>query len=298
MLGLVARITSRTPPSAARCTSWAMVRSSGPMPSRGERRPPRTWYCPRNSPARSIAPTSDASSTTQMTPASRRGSRQMAHGSSSVRLKQREQLCTRLESVVRACARRRLCSGFCFSRWYVRRSAVLRPMPGSFASSAASSSIALTLERQLERQVEAPGQLAHLPLRELGRLLLRLGHGHEDQVLEHLHVLRIHDAGVDLDRPHLPLAVGRDRDHPAAGVRGHGLLLQLVLDLLQAALHLLRLLHDLHEVGHGSPAGCRKANPALRLIPPGRGRARRSRRSAWDPYGAASRCGRSSPTRR
>src|SRR3990170_1813946 len=66
-------MTSRTPPAPTRSTRGAMVRSSGPMPSMGASRPPSTWYMPRYSPERSMAPMSDASSTTQMSVASRRG---------------------------------------------------------------------------------------------------------------------------------------------------------------------------------------------------------------------------------
>ena len=65
------------PPAPPAARAGGMVRSSGVMPSSGESRPPSTWYCPRNSPARSIAPMSAASSTTQMSAGSRRGSRQI-----------------------------------------------------------------------------------------------------------------------------------------------------------------------------------------------------------------------------
>src|SRR5947207_14279537 len=96
-----------------------------------------------------------------MTPVSLRASRQMEHKSSSVRLKHCGHGRTFSASVVSAVARRFDCSGVCLSRWYVRRSAVLRPMPGSFDSSEARSSMAPTLEGQLEWEVESAGQLAH-----------------------------------------------------------------------------------------------------------------------------------------
>ena len=42
--------------------------------------------------------------------------------------------------------------------------------------------------RKLEGEVQASGQLPHLVLRQLGRLLLRVVHGDHNHVLEHLDV--------------------------------------------------------------------------------------------------------------
>jgi len=106
------------------------------------------------------------------------------------------------------------------------------------------------LEGQFEWQVHTPRQLAHLFLREIGGLLLRLDHRDKDEVLEHLDVRRIHDGGVDLDLADLPFAIGLDRHHSAAGRRVDSSGFELILDLLQPTLHLLRLLQDLHDVGH------------------------------------------------
>src|SRR5688572_21269542 len=180
-----------------------------------------------------------------------------------------------------AVARRWLCSVGCRSRWYVRRSAVFRPIPGRRASSVARSSIADTIgnrerddgseeaqsrrlspvpfsdfaassasERQLERQVHATGKLAHFLLGQVSRLLLRLDDRNEDEILEHLDVGSVHDRRVDLDLPDLALSVGLDRDHSASRGGVHRPRFEIVLNLLQPTLHLLRLLQDLHDVSH------------------------------------------------
>src|SRR6185312_2852350 len=197
-----------------------------------------------------MAPMSDASSTTQRMAWSRRGSVQSEQGSCSVRLLHTEQRRTRATSASSAPARRRLCSGFCLSKWYVRRRAVLRPMPGSLDSSAARSSITDISERQLERQRQASGQTLHFFLGQLRCLLLRLRDSREHEVLEHLDVARVDDGRVDLHRTHLSLTVGGDGDHPAAARRADRLVLELLLELLETALHLLRLSQHVHEIGH------------------------------------------------
>src|SRR5688500_11879421 len=185
-----------------------------------------------------------------MTPASRRASRQIAHSSSSVRLKQRGHGLTFSASVVRAVASRWLCSGDCLSRWYVNRSAVLRPIPGSLDSSPARSSIAPTLERQLEGEVQASGQAPHFSLGEVGGLLLRFVYRDEYEVFEHLDVLGIRHARIDLHPRNGPLSVRVDGYHPSARGRGNGLLLQLGLHLLHPRLHLLGLFENLAEISH------------------------------------------------
>src|SRR5688500_15636979 len=116
MLGFVAIITSRTTPADTLVSSCGMVRSSGPLPSSGDKRPPRTWYTPRNSPDRSIAQISEGSSTAQMTHVSLRASRQMEHKSSSVRLKHWEHGRTLSAKVESKEVRRLDCSGDCFKR--------------------------------------------------------------------------------------------------------------------------------------------------------------------------------------
>ena len=85
--------------------------------------------------------------------------------------------------------------------------------------------------------------------------MLRVRDRYDDEVLEHLDVGRIHDARLQLDL--LDLAGARDLrcHHAAAGRTNHGLLRELVLNFLKSTLHLLRLLQDLHEVGHFLVAG-------------------------------------------
>ena len=118
------------------------------------------------------------------------------------------------------------------------------PVPGSrFPLSPPS-------ERQLEGQVHPASQLAHLFLREVGGLLLGLDDGDENEILEHLDIGGIHDGRIDLDLADLAFAVGLDRDHTATGRGVYRSRLELILDLLETTLHLLRLLQDLHDVGH------------------------------------------------
>src|SRR3972149_2243140 len=77
---------------------------------------------------------------------------------------------------------------------------------------------------------------------------LRVAHGDCDEVLKHLHIRRADDARVDPDLPDGPLPVCFNGDHSAPRGSDHGGALELVLNLLQPALHLLRLLHDLEHV--------------------------------------------------
>src|SRR5688572_10938177 len=93
-------------------------------------------------------------------------------------------------------------------------------------------------------------QTAHQAAHRLTELLVHLAagvvDGGHDQILQHLHVVLGDDLGIDLDRLQLLGAVHGDGDHAAAG---RGLDAQLGHLLLQALLHLLRLLHhglDVH----------------------------------------------------
>ena len=74
-------MTSCTPPSSfSRSSSLGMFSDSGPTPAIGLIAPPSTWYRPRNVCVRSMLMTSLTSSTTQITPRSRRGSAQIGQG--------------------------------------------------------------------------------------------------------------------------------------------------------------------------------------------------------------------------
>ena len=149
--------------------------------ARGARRARGTT--PRNSPARSMAPMSDASSTTQMIAARRDAGRgRSTQSSSSVRLKHRRTDARAHESVDERLGSRRLCSGGC-SQQVVRETQ--RRLSGRCRSCDSSRRrvrrcrqvvrSAAGSERELERQVHAAGHLAHLALlHRRGRLLLRV----------------------------------------------------------------------------------------------------------------------------
>src|SRR5690348_5998404 len=129
------------------------------------------------------------------------------------------------------------------------------------------------LEREIEPRQPA-GQLAHLGLRLLLRLLLGVGERDDDEVLEHLRIRGIDDRGIDLHPLNLAGATDVDVHHASTGSAGDGELLEILLDLLKLALHLLRLLQDLHEVAHrsagegftklGDENGCEKSESRQR----------------------------------
>src|SRR5437660_12198108 len=123
-------------------------------------------------------------------------------------------------------------------------------MPGSLESSAARSSIAPTLKREFEREIQPAGELPHLSLGEVSCFFLSLVDGDENEILQHLDILRIRHARIDLDPRDRALPVSVHSNHASAGRRGDGLLLEFLLDLLHARLHLLRLLQDLAEISH------------------------------------------------
>src|SRR5260221_5482169 len=139
---------------------------------------------------------SEASSTTHTTAGSRRWSAQIPQGSCSVRLPHTEQGVTRSETAWIARARRSIAAAGCFSRWYVSRVAVLRPMPGSLASSAVSSSMTdnRVSDRKLEWQREASRSLAELFLIHLARPPLRVAHRGQHEVLQHFGIGARQDA--------------------------------------------------------------------------------------------------------
>src|SRR5690554_4177775 len=104
--------------------------------------------------------------------------------------------------------------------------------------------------RELERQGEAASELLHLLLIEALRPLLRLRDRGEDEVLEHLHVLRIDDGRIDPDLTNTAPTIGGDRNHPATARSGDGLVAQLGLELAQTGLYLLAHLQNLLKVRH------------------------------------------------
>ena len=79
----------------------------------------------------------------------------------------------------------------------------------------------------------------------LVRLALRIVDGRQNQVLQHLHVVFRHGFGIDLQRLDLLGAIHHHGHHAAARGRLDAQFGHL---LLQALLHLLRLLHHLLNV--------------------------------------------------
>src|SRR5581483_10510282 len=95
--------------------------------------------------------------------------------------------------------------------------------------------------QQLETgNLEPAHQAGHLLRELLVDLAVRVVDRREDQVLQHLHVVFGDDFRIDLDRLELLVAADGHGDHAAAGGRLDAQLGHL---LLQALLHLLRLLH-------------------------------------------------------
>src|SRR5262249_54061091 len=93
-------------------------------------------------------------------------------------------------------------------------------------------------------------------------LAVRVVERGDDQVLQHRDVVFRHHLGVDPDRLHLLRAVDDDRHHAAAGVPLDAEVGHL---LLQALLHLLRLLHhllDVHISATSRTAGGKSASTA------------------------------------
>src|SRR3990172_8612089 len=98
----------------------------------GEIAPPRRWYLPRYSPLFSMGTRSVGLSTTHKRSSRRAASVQIAHGSWSAMLKQREQRITAsgMPAMVSPSSRTD-CAGI-LSMWSARRVAVFSPTPGSF----------------------------------------------------------------------------------------------------------------------------------------------------------------------
>jgi hypothetical protein len=92
------------------------------------------------------------------------------------------------------------------------------------------------------------GDLRHLGLRELLALRDRLLDAAEHRFFEKLHVFRIDDLLVDLQRNYVTRAVRNDGDFPAGGRDFDSFLLQLSLRLRHLLLHLLSLLHQLVQI--------------------------------------------------
>src|SRR5438477_3764216 len=203
--------------------------------------------------------TSPGSSTTQISPASRRSSWQIRQRGSSARLKQISQKPMRSLTSRIASARALASSASARRRWNARRWAVRWPTPGSLPSSVirrwTGGAYKLSLEARQAQVAEPAGEPAHLRRGKLLRRAQRLVGGGEHHVLQQLGILGIDGVRVDGDRLHHEVAGHLDLHHPAAG-RGLDLLvLELLLRGHHVLLHLLDLLeHLLHvRLGHQAP---------------------------------------------
>src|SRR5437763_1392976 len=116
---------------------------------------------------------------------------------------------------------------------------------GSRRSRATSSTILSS-----EGPTPSIGDGAHLPARELARLVHGIVDRGQDEVLEHRDIGRVDDLGLERDRLHF-LVTGRHHlHHAAASCPGHGLVAQVLLDLRHLGLHLLELLEHLELLTH------------------------------------------------
>src|SRR3954471_4341480 len=197
--------------------------------------------------------TSPGSSTTQISPASRRSSWQIRQRSSSARLKQTWQSPIRSFTSRMASASALASSASARRMWNARRCAVRCPIPGSLPSSVmrrwTGGAYKPGSEPQAERaQVHAAREPAELRLLEL------LGGAHalvdrgEDHVLQQLGIVGVDRVGRDRDRLDHEVAGHLDLDHPAARGGLDLLVLELLLRLEHVLLHLLDLLHHLLHV--------------------------------------------------
>src|SRR3954453_6527040 len=157
-----------------------------------------------------------------------------------------EQYVTRSLTSRSASMRRSVSSRGVFNRWNASRCAPFGPMPGRRTSSSmrrfSGSGSANLHSWQLHARRQHP---AHLLGHRLVGLAMRVVDGGDDEILQHADVVLRDNLGIDGDRLHLLAAVDDHRHHAAAGVAldaeaGHL--------LLQAILHLLRLLHHLLDV--------------------------------------------------
>ena len=255
----VARITSCTPPVAGPAQQAGDVELlRADAVERRERAAQHVIAARDRSALRSSAQRSPTSSTTQMTAGSRRGSRQMAQGSSVSRLPQigagaGSLAAASASAVASGCIR---VSRF-FSRCSAARRAERGPRPGSRPSSWISRSMSamharirhdgdqarslriVSMTARSERQLEAGGScrppvsLRHLRLATVGCSTLARASLAAATIRSSSTSISagIGELGIDLHPAHLALAVEGDLDHAAAGLTRH-------LDALELGLHL------------------------------------------------------------
>ncbi len=195
---------------------------SGPMPSIGEIAPWRTWYWPLNSPVRSRARTSSGSSTTH--------SRRLV--AARVAADRTERLVADVEApiaeddlVADVDQRRGQGARLGIGRAQQVEGQALRglgPDPGQarerFDEPGDGSMTGLTTRAvPTSPAAEPAGDRAHLLLGELARCAQGVVDRGDDEVLEHLDVVRIDGRRVDGHADQFLLAGDRGLDHAAAG---------------------------------------------------------------------------------
>src|SRR4051794_10887460 len=188
-----------------------------------------------------------------MTVASRRGSRQMRHSSLSDTLPQTTQKRTLSLTSVSAVTSRRTSTGSAASRWNAMRCALFGPTPGSRPSSSirswtGPSNTSGAGEAEPAEVAQATGERAHLLRLQLLCDARGVLDGADQQVLQGLDVLGIHDLRVDLDAADLPRRRLGDAHEPVARLAGHLGLGEFLLRRHELFLHLLRLLQDHRHV--------------------------------------------------
>src|SRR3954468_2742813 len=163
------------------------------------------------------------SSTTQITVRSRRASWQIGQSGPSARLKHSSQKPIRSLTSRMASASASASSGLALRMWKASRCAVRRPIPGSRASWTIRFSTdgeytrGQILSEAGDAQAARAAELAHHPLLlELLRGRQRTVERRDQQVLEHLRVVRVDCLGLDRDLAALQRTGDLDGDRAAA----------------------------------------------------------------------------------
>src|SRR5579859_284550 len=141
------------------------------------------------------------------------------------------------------------------SIWNARRWAVFGPTPGrressviSLSSGSGSCGTRSSLLQEARRQAHAARQGLHLRGRVLARPVQRLVDGREHEVLQQVDVF--HRPGVDRHGDQLLRAGGHDLHGTTTRRPLDSVVLELLLQLRHAVLHLLHLAQHLHRVFH------------------------------------------------
>src|SRR5262245_46473080 len=135
------------------------------------------------------------------------------------------------------------CADFGPTPGSTRRASMRRARPGEYFTAAPS-------ERQLHarRKLHPAHRAGHVLLDRLADAPHGVVAGRRHEIFEHFPVGGC-DGWVDLDAPHLVAPVHGDLHHAAAGLAGDFECGELLLRLLHVGLELLRLAHELSEIG-------------------------------------------------